>query len=32
MLSGEAGAPVPPAARAAVQLKAADGKTAQAKF
>jgi hypothetical protein len=32
MLSGEAGAPIPPAAQAAVQLKAADGKTAQAKF
>lgn len=32
MLAGDAGAPVPAAAQGAVQLKAADGKTAQAKF
>jgi uncharacterized protein (DUF2147 family) len=32
MLAGEADAPVPAAAQGAVQLKAADGKTAQAKF
>lgn len=32
MLAGDAGAPVPAAAQGAIQLKAADGKTLQAKF
>jgi hypothetical protein len=32
MLAGEADAPVPAAAQVAVQLKAADGKTVQARF
>lgn len=32
MLAGDAGVPVPTAPQGAVQLKAADGKTAQAKF
>jgi hypothetical protein len=32
MLAGEAGAPIPAAAQGAIQLKAPDGKTLQAKF
>jgi hypothetical protein len=32
MLAGDAGAPLPPSPQGAVQLKAADGQTAQARF